>query len=132
MGLREIKDAARRDLHEQMKVAALYLDDPTDLVGFPPVPCTVRVHTMQAPLGEVKGTSFDYAERHEAIPRIVFLWDEVPEPSNGSVVTIKDPATLLKEAYRIDNRHPRDGITVTADVTGMTAAQYAGLPFPEV
>ena len=130
MGLREIKDAARRSLHQAMQVPAYYIEDidlPSD-----PVPCTVRVHTKQAPLGEVKGTSFDYAERHENLPRIIFLIDEVPAPRNLSAVTITDPATGVQEAYRVDNREPPDGITVSAMVTQMTAAEYAGLPFPEV
>lgn len=111
-----------------MEVPALYIEDTALPV---PVPCTVRVHSKMNALGELKGTSFDYAERHEMIPRLIFLIEEVV-PANGSVVTIIDPATLLKEAYRVDNRLPRDGITVTAEVTVMTPAEYAGLPFPEV
>lgn len=128
MGLREVKDQARRDLHAAMQVPAFYIADPD---APDPVSCTVRVHTLQAPLGEVKGTSFDYAERHENVPRIIFLIAEVPEPIRLAVVTITDPATLLKEAYRVEARQPRDGITVTADVTQMTPDEYVGLPFPE-
>lgn len=131
MGLREIKHAARRHLHNAMQVPALYIEDPEADPLPEPVTCSVRVHTRQDALGELQGTSFDYSERHEFIPRLIFLYDEVPEPANGSVVTIVDPVTLMKEAYRIDNRHPRDGITVTAEVTNMTAAEYAALPFLE-
>lgn len=127
MGLREIKDKARRRLHHAMQVGALYIENPLAPVG---VPCTVRVHTKEDALGELKGTSFDYGERHEMIPKLLFLVDEVPEPVRGSVVTIIDPATLQQEAYKIDNRYPPDGITVSADVTILTPAERAGLPFP--
>lgn len=131
MGLREIKATARRNLHNAMQVPAFYIEDP-EIIPLPdPLPCTVRVHTAQTALGELAGTSFDYAEKHEVIPRLVFLFEEVPEPTRNSIVTILDPATLLKEAYKVDNRHPRDGITVTADVILLTPEEYATLPFRE-
>lgn len=129
MGLREIKDRARRRLHDAMQVGAFYIEDPAAPV---PVPCTVRVHTKMDALGELKGTSFDYGERHEMIPRLLFLIDEVPEPARGALVTITDPATHAQEGYRIDNRYPADGITVSTDVTILTPAERLGLPFPEV
>lgn len=112
-----------------MQVPAFYIADPA--VPGVYTTCTVRVHTKQEALGEVAGTSFDYAEKHEFIPRLIFLVDEVPEPERGGVVTITDPVTGDLEAYMIDNRLPKDGITVTAEVTVMTASQYTGLPFPE-
>lgn len=120
MSLRDIKTAARLALHGAMKVDALYIAGDAD-----PVPCTVRVHSDSKALGDVRGTSLGYAERHELIPRLIFLVSEIAAPVRGAYVTIS-----ADEAYAIDNLMPRDGITITAEVSALTPSQRSGLPYP--
>lgn len=133
MGLRDVKASARRLLHQAMKVGAFYIPDPEADPLPDPIACTVRVHTRQDALGNLQGTSLDYAERHETIPRIIFLGEEIADQQqNGGVVTITDPATLAKEAYKIDNWFPPDGITITAEVSVIAPEDYGELPFPSV
>lgn len=123
-GFRDIKRAARQALHRVLQIPALYILDPADLVNNPAVPVAVRLHISFNALGDVKGTSFSYAERHELGPRIIFLKSEVT-PVRGAVVSIESG-----EAYRIDNVLPPDDFTVTAEVAAMRSAETAGLPVP--
>lgn len=123
MDLREIKAAARAKLHGAMKVPALYIAPG----GGVPVPCDVRVHTKNDALGKVKGTSLDFAERQELIPQLIFLRSQVPMPANNAVVSVAPG-----EAYRVSHSHPPDGLTITAEVAVLSAAQTVGLPVPEV
>jgi hypothetical protein len=125
VSLREIKEQARRDLHNGMKVSALYLSE-WPVEGEPvAIPCEVRVHTKFKALGDLAGTSLGYAETQEPVPRLLFMKDQV-DPVNQAVVSIS-----LEEAYRIVLVNPADGITVTAEVTPMSATQRVGLPLPE-
>lgn len=121
MSFRDIKENARRVLHDQMKVAALYIE--TDVAT--PVPVNVRVHSKAAALGEIKGTSVDYAEREDIVPHLVFLYEQVPLPKRGALVTISDT-----EAYRVDHALVRDGITIKAKVTRVLPADLISLPYP--
>jgi len=89
------------------------------------VPCLVRVHTKFDALGDVKGTSFAYAERHEDIPQIIFMRDQVL-PDRGGIVSV-EPG----EAYCIDNTLPPDDITQTGQVTRLPDAEALGLPVPD-
>lgn len=127
MSLRAIKEQARRDLHEGMKVSALYLPkwpipEGEDLVA---IPCGVRVHTKFKQVGDLAGTSLGYAQAEDETPKLVFMIEQV-NPSNNSVVSIG-----VAEAYRINHTIPRDGITITAEVIPMIAAERVGLPVPE-
>jgi hypothetical protein len=125
MSLRAIKAQARRDLHEAMRVPALYLPDwPGDVEDA--IPCHVRVHTRFEALGDMTGTSLGYAEVTEQTPKLIF-WREELNPSQGGVVSVE-----LGEAYRIQSIDPKDGLTITALVSPMSAAQSIGLPVPEV
>lgn len=128
-GWRGIKRAARRIVHQTMEVPALLLlsngsGPPT---GFVTGEVTVRVHTKEKLLGDLKGTNFHYAEAHEEIPKIVFLIAQLTGPlERGQIVSVE-----AGEAYRIDTIMPADDITVTAQVTVLSAAQTSGLPVPE-
>lgn len=119
MGFREIKTTARRQLHDKMKVPALYLDDADEIA------LTVRVHTQWKALGELKGTSFDYAEREAAIPQIVFMRAQIESPVRNARVILS-----AEEGYFVDHTQPPDGISVIAKVRPMTAAQMVGVPYP--
>jgi hypothetical protein len=121
MSLREIREKARAALHNALRIPALYLAE-----GHDPVECFVRVHTDNKALGDLKGTSFGYAERQEVIPKIVFLRAEVPNPVSKAIVSIAPD-----EAYRVDNVLSADGITVSAECTVLSAKQRFGLPVPD-
>lgn len=104
-----------------MEVPAFYIVP----VTLAQVPCLVRVHTKFAALGDLKGTSFSYAEREDVSPKIVFMRDQV-EPIRGGVVSV-EPG----EAYRIDHAEEPDDITTTAAVARMPLAETVGLPVPD-
>lgn len=124
MGIRDIKRKARTKLHRAMQVAGLYLFDDDD-----PKPVSVRVHYDFRALGDLAGTSYNFADRQETMPKIVFLAAEVA-PVRGAIVSVE-----AGEAYRVDNVLPKDDLTITAEVLRMTASEIAkefptGQPVP--
>lgn len=144
---REIKRRARRDLHEKMRVPAYYLletdppenphPDPEDPEYDPewspglgpfytePALVHVRIRLKQVEQGDMVGTNFHFAERHEGVTRILFMREEVT-PVRGAVVSVE-----TGEAYRVDNVLDPDDISITAEVTALPAAETTGLPVPE-
>lgn len=122
MGFRDTKAKARRDLHTKMRVAALY----TSPQGSAPLEMNVRVHTQWAALGEVKGTSFDYAEREDTVPEIIIDRLELDDLDRGGVVAIS-----AEEMYRVDHSEPPDGEFRTVKVNRMLPAERVGVAFPE-
>lgn len=122
MDFRKLKDEARGVLHDTLRVRALYLEtrDAT------PVPVNVRVHSKWGALGDMKGTSYHFAEHVEQQPKIMFLVSEVAEPKRNAIVSVAPG-----EAYILDHRELPDGITVTAPATRMPANEAEGLPLPE-
>lgn len=126
MTWRDTKREARKALHDVMQIAGLYLTyAPLDSNSPEPLPVTVRVHTSFKALGDQAGTSFAFAEREEAIPRLIFLRSQV-SPIRGAVVSIADG-----EAYRVMNVLPPDDITITTEATRLSPAETLGLPLPE-
>lgn len=123
--LRDIKRKARRDLHREMSVPALYIAAPGD-AG---VPISVRVHTKFDALG-IKDAENGLAVRRESKPKLIFMRDELAEkgitPKRLAVVSV-EPG----EAYKLDNADAPDDITVTYFVTVLQANDTAGLPVPE-
>lgn len=120
MSLRAIKAKARTDLHQAMQVPAYYLP----ARGSDPLPISVRVHTSFKALGDLKGTSFSYAETAADVPQLIF-WREQIEPANKALVVIS-----ATEGYMVDNSDPPDGLTITARVRSLLAAEMIGLPYP--
>ncbi len=122
--LRDIKRKARRDLHNQMKVAALYLAAPGD-AG---VSITVRIHTKWDALG-IQNAENGLAVRRESKPKLIFMLDEM----QAAGVTVKRGAIVSVErgeAYKLDNAEAPDDITVTFIATAMSAEQTVDLPIP--
>ena len=82
-----------------------------------------RVHRENAAMGEVKGTSFAYAERREQEPKLIFLIeDHVGE--RGELVIVS-----AAEGYRLDNDDPTYNITKTWYAVALSdnqRAPYAG------
>ncbi len=120
-GFRAIREEARAALHEGLSVPALYIES----TGAEPEYIHVRVHTTWGQVGDVKGTSYAYAELQDTKPKLIFLVAEVPEPYNGAIISIAPG-----EAYRIDNVLPPENITVAAEVHRVSASTAAGLPVP--
>jgi hypothetical protein len=125
MSFRDIKQKARRDLHNELKVAAIYVPDPKNLQTSPPFEITIRVHSSLNAIGDVKGTSYSYAEREAVQPKLVFMRDQVPQPARDAVVVISED-----EAYRVDVSQPPDLITITCRVVRLKPGQFTGLPTP--
>lgn len=134
MTWRDIKNTARLKVHDTMQVSALYcvpdpayIDDtiPPDVCPYTEQSVNVRVHYSFKALGDLKGTSFHYAEKQEVMPQIIFMVEELSAPMGGAIVSISED-----EMYRIDNVLPRDGLTVSCEVTVVPKKQRAGVPYP--
>lgn len=118
--IRAIRNRARRDLHREAQVPALYIET----TGAEPVPVTVRVHTSVVRIGEVPG--YDSVEHRDISPRVIFLRDEVERPKRNAIVTID-----ATEGWRIADTEQPDGDFITASATRLSAADMVGLPVPE-
>lgn len=118
----EMKRRARRQLHDAMSVPAFYFADPKDKTSW--VLVSVRVHYKFDPLGDMKGTNLEYAERQEVIPRLIFDNNEIT-PRNPAVVSVRH-----NEAYQVDNTLPPDDFTTTAEAPRMPANLAALYPHP--
>ncbi len=105
-----------------MSVPAVYVD-PGRTVA---VACSIRVHNRTQAFGDMVG--FDYApvERLTPVPKIVALAGQVSPARGGTFVLAAD------EAYDVEVVEPRDGLTITSQVTRMSVADLtaAGLPLP--
>jgi len=105
-----------------MRVPAFYIVGDSE-----PLLVHVRVHTKFDALGDMKGTNFNYAEREDILPQILFMRDEVPSPVRGAYVSIEQG-----EAYSINHTEPADTISVTAFVAPILPSELAelNLPYP--
>ena len=121
MGLREIKTAARRALHQRMRVPASYYETPSST----PRLIYVRVHSEMVEHGDLKGTNLNYAEVKEIAPTLVFEREEVAIPAVKGLVIIS-----ATEGYRIGPCEPADGITIKAEVSRLSAQDLAGKTLP--
>ena len=110
MSIYEIKLAARAALHEAMQRPGFcYSEDGS----FRTV--DVRVHTEYGALGDVKGTSFIYAERRDVKDaKLIFLNDHY-RPRNGDVVMLTP-----EEGYRVSSVDPPYNITTQANVAPLS------------
>lgn len=118
----DIRTKARRALHKAMRVRALYYENgkTTDT----PRPIWPRRHYKFHALGDLTGTSANYAERQEMSPQLLFMLDEI-EPANRAVVV-----TALGEAFRLNNILPPDGLTVTANALRLMDEDAVGFDYP--
>lgn len=127
-GFQNIKAKAREHLHEHMAraVALTYQISPgvtqaRDVTG--------RYHSEMKKVGDLAGTNLSYAEVAERPAQIVF-WqaelDDLPvDLSRGFYAVFSDT-----EGYFVDNVHPADGLTRTADVTPLRPEEMSGLHMP--
>jgi len=121
MSLRAIRESARRDLHDTMKVAAYFYAP-----GVPDyVPCNVRVHGKAEKLGDLKGTSFSYAETQERVTKLVF-WD-----AEGVLPVVKAVVMVsATEGYRVGVVEPSDGLVTKAQVAELRPSELANYDHP--
>lgn len=121
MSLRAVREAARRDLHETMRVPAFfYAPGVSDYVE-----TFVRVHGKVQKLGDLKGTSFNYAETIEPVTKLVF-WDaDGVRPVNKSVIMVS-----AAEGYRVGVVEPSDGLETKAQVAELGATELTNYDHP--
>lgn len=116
--LQAARQQARRDIHREASVPALYV-----VGNNAPVAVSVRRQTHVTRTGDIPG--LETVEVSVETVFLRFLVDELPLPKRGAIVSI-----VAGEAYRIDHSLPQYGVTVDAAVTRLDAAEAAGLPLP--
>ena len=123
MSLAEIKAGARQALHEFMARPASYYDGGT-LFGT----ITARRHDAPKVVGDLAGTNLSYAEVHER-PTTVVLWRAELEAaliSRGNKIIFE-----ADEGWYVETVKPRDGQTVTVEVTPLSKSSMVGLTLPD-
>ena len=121
MAFRDIKNTARRHLHDHMKVSATYYRTSTAT----PVLIHVRPHSVREKVGDQSGTSLSFAERQEVVTTVVFDRSEVDKPLRNALIVISE-----EEGYIVDNVLHPDGITVTAEVSYADVVDLLGKLVP--
>lgn len=116
--LEQARQQARRDIHREGSVPALYV-----LGNDAPLEVSVRRQTHVTRTGDIPGLETVDVSVETIFLR--FLVDELPSPKRGAVVSI-----VAGEAYRIDHALPQYGVTVDAAVTRLDATEAAELPLP--
>ena len=122
MGWRDLRQRARRTLHEVFKVPALYYGP----AAVTPTGHFVRVHEKFDAVGDLAGTNMSYAEGMESMPRVLFL-DEAFKPARGAVVVIS-----ATEGYRLEYSDPKDDISFTAPAVRLTAEELTEFETPDL
>jgi hypothetical protein len=125
-GWLDIKRKARLTVHQRFEIPAIYIPTPDAVSPPDPFAVTVRLHTKLADIGKVKGTSFDFSQMHDTIPRIILLKAEVSSPLRNDILSFAEGV-----AYRIDNVSPPDDITITVEIVPLKPSDTDGLPVPE-
>lgn len=114
----DLQRRARLALHTAMSVPAIY-HSPDRLTQ---VSCTVRVHDRTKPFGDMTGFDYDPATRLESVPEIVVLDSEVT-PVRGGVFSL-----AADIQYQVETPKPRDGLTITSQVSRRSQAKVAAEP----
>lgn len=135
--LRTIREQSRRALHRTMQEPALLYVD-----GYEhPIEAFCRVHNWSRMAGDVKGTSFEFGERVENTPKLIFWLADFSPAGNDTIRATDDIGCIVKRgalvrirdyagvpvAFQIDHVEPIHFETVAAQVTlekPRKAAQY--------
>lgn len=129
MSFRDIKRKMRRDVHNTMKLPAIYIEPKTGNTGL----LHVRTHygfIANAIEGAVRAGSGSMIDRRDEDARLIFMLDEIAESGlrlakNGIVSVYRG------EAYRLEYSDPTDDITVKWFVTRITdTSELEDLPIP--
>lgn len=129
MSIRDIRRAARTQLHDAFKVAVLHIPR----VGSP-VLLHARDHTkfrVNAIEGAVRSGNGQMVGRQEMEPSIIFMRSDLTRLGltliRGGIISIE-----RGEAYRLDNAEAPDDITVKWFVTAITDKdELNALPVPD-
>ncbi len=119
---REILRKGRRDLHDHMKVPALYIA----YDGATPIPMYVRDFTKFEDTGDMGSRNKGYATFAQITPRIIFMRNTLEDARHGAIFSIAPG-----EAYRVERTDPQNDITRTADVTPLSDEEMVDLPVPD-
>jgi len=125
MGMAEIKATSRQALHDFMARPASFYDSTGTLLADP---ITARRHDTPKVVGDLAGTNLSYAEVHER-PTTVVLWR-----SEIASVSLKRNCLIIfsaDEGWRVSTVLPPDGLTVTVEVTEVSATDLAGKTLPD-
>ena len=127
MSFQDIKTAARRTLHTEMRRRAYYI--PLGETDHEEI--YVRVHSVWKALGEVKGTNYDYAEIEDRPSEAIFDRTELAtlglsDPSRGGFLSLSS-----EEMYWVEATQPPDGEFITATLKRLLAAERVGKVFPD-
>lgn len=118
---RDIKRQARRDVHAELYVPAVYIPVPNAT----PVPCTVRVHRKREdPMADAGMPGS--AQMVVSEDRIRFFLPDLPAIRRVNAIVSVEAG----EAYRIEFLYPADDEWQFARVVPLTAAEATGLPVP--
>lgn len=115
--LHAAKLKARERLHRRLSRSANCF--PTGDPQEQPELVTVRILSKWDAVGELAGTSYQYAEQQDEIPRIIFDIREF-DPDRNAVVCLSSD-----EMYVLDASDPPDDFTVTFKAARMLPSQYA-------
>ena len=123
--IRDIRNKARGDLHQRMRIPAFYIypaDAEPELIH-------VRVHTKFDPMEAFAGGPSGLATMQDMQPKIIFERAELAltglELKRTGYITIE-----AGEGYSLDNAMPPDGITVAWNASRLSASELVGLPIP--
>lgn len=118
---RDIRRAARLDLHDHLQVPAYYQRAPGAAVQF----CNVRVWIAFGKIGTVKGSRIYPGEMENENDRIRFRLAQIPRVENGATVSIE-----FGEAYRVNNTLAIDDDFQTAEVIRLPSSANLQVPGP--
>jgi len=122
MSIRDLKNRSRLQLHNRLAFPAVFVNEDRSVE----TPCTIRYHDQTQSFGDMAGFDYAPAQRVESVPEVVVL-SAVVTPSRGGIFSVASD-----EAYTVEVVMPRDGITITSQVTRMKQSEIdaAGLPLP--
>lgn len=114
MGLRSVKEQARKQVHAAFSYPADYF-----AVGaVDPTPCEVRVNYNQQRINAGDIESEGFVERAEEDILLRFLLSEIPAPERGATVRVyvRESDPNYYEEYRVQRPLPPYGLTQDCEV----------------
>lgn len=124
----DLKRRARGQLHDYMALPAVFYGGAGAIPTLPDDVVTVRVHDAPKPVGDLAGTNLSYAEVVERPATLVLLESQMTGRTltRGAMVVLQDG-----RGFHIEDVHPRDGITITVDVTPLGSNEMSGKVLPD-
>lgn len=114
-GWRDTLRSMRRDVHETMRVPAIYLARSASA----PIVVSVRLHVRFQDAGAA-GAGEGYSQIADITPRVKFDRAQVSNPLHNATVIVSET-----EAYRVQHTRPPDDEWIVAEVSQLSAADAA-------